>query len=708
MRPRIIWIIFRKEITEALRDRITLVVVILLPLIAYPLIVFTLAKVGEQQLRIEQRPEAARIALWGNAPSVLREWFERTNSMVLKEWEQAPATIRDSLLTGSVAAPAAPLPQNRRAAIKAVLSAKDVSASNNPVALAAHAAVSSGKVDAVLVIWPGFGKALETGAVGIVSIYFDSVREHSQMAADELEDQLRDFRRHIVAERERAQRLPSGFSRALDIVSSDVASAVRRTGYLLGLGIPLLLITLSVVGALYVAIDITAGEKDRGTMETLLCAPVRPLEIVCGKLLTVWAVSLACSLANTVSMAASFSRVTASIDLLEIPFSAYVLTFILMLPVGFTVSALLIAVAVMARDAKDAGNFTGAALMFVLMPLLAVMAFNPQLNRWTACLPLANIMLLIKSAFLEEVRIETAFLTVVSSAVYATLAILFAARVFGREQILLGSTARRSGLFTFERIPNAVPHPPLAVGMFCLVFVLLFYGSLVLEVKGVVTTLLVTQYGCLLIPVVLLTLWMKFSLRETFALRRPHWRTVVGAVLIGASAWAVLATTVTRFMPAPPDAVVEALKKALLVGREGYSLWLVWFVCAITPAVCEEVVFRGFILSGLRRFGQWPAIVISSLFFGLLHPSIYQFLPTFLLGLLLGWLVWVSGSVLCSIIVHALSNGVIATLVHLSVVPENLDAKGLLWAWPVTAAAAACLFSGIVLARSRSDRRAVR
>ena len=706
MRPWIVWVIFRKEITEALRDRVTLVVVVLLPLLAYPMIVFMLAKVGEQKLRIEQRPEPARAALWGDAPAVFRDWFARSNTVVLKEWEEAPESIRNSLFSGLVAAPPAPAPQSRRAAIKAVLGGNDASASNNPVAIAAQAAVSRGKVDAVLVLWPGFARALETGAVGAVSIYFDSVREQSQMAADELDDQLRDLRRHIVAERERTQRLPSGFSRALDIISSDVASSVRRTGHLLGLGIPLLLIALSVVGALYVAIDITAGEKDRGTMETLLCAPVRPLEIVCGKLLTVWAMSLASSLANTASMAASFSRVTASINLIEIPFSAYVLTFVLMLPVGFTVSALLMAVAVMARDAKDAGNFVSAALMFVFMPLVTVMAFNPQLNKWTACLPLANIMLLIKGAFLGEVRIETAFLATVSTAVYAALAIIFAARVFGREQILLGSNARRSGLLTFERTPDSLPTPAAAIGVFCLVFVLMFYGSLILEVTGVLTTLVVTQYGCLLIPVVLLTFWMKFSVRDTFSLRRPDWRAVIGALLIGVSAWAVLAATITRWMPAPPESVAEALKKALL-GEGRQPLWIVWFACAVTPAVCEEIVFRGFILSGLRRFGQWPAIVISSLLFALLHPSIYQFVPTFLLGMLLGWMVWVSGSIVCSIITHAVSNGVIATLFHLSIVPDNFDPKQLgSWEWPLVIGAGACLLTGIFLVRSQVTRRA--
>src|SRR5215207_6357437 len=106
MRPNIIWIIFRKEITEALRDRVTLVVVVLLPLLAYPLMIFTMAKLP-QRLLAEKEGEAPRIALWGQVPDALREWG--TNGLVFHEWEQAPESVRTSLITGTVSAPTVPV-----------------------------------------------------------------------------------------------------------------------------------------------------------------------------------------------------------------------------------------------------------------------------------------------------------------------------------------------------------------------------------------------------------------------------------------------------------------------------------------------------------------------------------------------------------------------------------------------------------------------
>jgi len=74
--------------------------------------------------------------------------------------------------------------------------------------------------------------------------------------------------------------------------------------------------------------------------------------------------------------------------------------------------------------------------------------------------------------------------------------------------------------------------------------------------------------------------------------------------------------------------------------------------------------FRGFVLSGLRRLGLWPAVLVCALLFGLAHSSVYRLLPTFVIGLLLSWLVWKTGSIWTGVVAHALNNGIAATLVY--------------------------------------------
>jgi sodium transport system permease protein len=149
---------------------------------------------------------------------------------------------------------------------------------------------------------------------------------------------------------------------------------------------------------------------------------------------------------------------------------------------------------------------------------------------------------------------------------------------------------------------------------------------------------------------------------QTFSLRWPYWRSLLGACLIGLTASAAVAGIVSRLAP-PPDSALHEMEELFQLGDKPAPLWNLWLVLAVTPALCEETFFRGLMLSGLRRWGAPTAIIITALLFGLLHGSIYRLLPTFLLGLVLGYAVWRSGSLYCSIVIHALNNGLIATLI---------------------------------------------
>ncbi len=687
MRPRIIWTIFRKEITDTLRDWLTLLVVIVLPLLLYPLLVIGMGKLAEMQAE-QQEARVSKIAVWGEAAEV-SAWLKPTNSLSLEPWTGAPDSIRRELAAGKVQ----PLPGSQSPAGE--------SEAGNPVQDAARSLISSRKVDAVLVIWPGFSQALGQGGLGRVSIYFDSVRPSSAGARERLGAALAGFRRAQLQQRERDHGLAAGFTRAVEILPRNVAPPARIQGEVIGSILPLLLILLTAAGGGYAAIDLTAGEKDRGTMQTLLCAPLHSTEMVLGKFCAVWAISLLAALANTTSLAATAARMVSAFGLRSLPLSTYAFTFVMLLPVTFTVAALFLAVAVLARDAKDAGNFFGPALVVLLAPLGASATPGMELNAWTALVPLANISLLIKAFFIAEAKPELIFLAMTSSVLYAGLTLLLAARVFGREQVLLGGKDAVRSLFRIERPQGALPTPAFAFTAFGLIFVAAFYGSLWLEKTGIITVMLATQYGLFLLPVVALAALMRFSPRQTFSLRWPHWRALAAAVLMGLSASVAIGGLVVRLQP-PPDSLARALEKLLLLDGKPMPLWTIWLVVGVTPALCEEALFRGLILSGLRRLGQWPAIGLSALLFALAHASIYRLLPTLCLGLLLGYLVWRTGSIVCGMMVHALNNGLLATLAHSDSLAAHLGLtkETVFLPWPLTLLGLAVLALGFLTLHS--------
>jgi sodium transport system permease protein len=387
-------------------------------------------------------------------------------------------------------------------------------------------------------------------------------------------------------------------------------------------------------------------------------------------------------------------RAASLIHMKLIPFGTLALSALLLVPATWTIAALFMAVAALARDSKDAGNFLAPLLLVVLSPIAATLFPGMELNSWTCFAPLANLSLLIRSLLLGETAGHLIFLTLLSSLAYAGLALALAARVFGREQILLGGPFSWRSLLRSDAGSRG-PTPGFVLTLFALILVGFFYGGLAVMDRGLLTILLVTQFGVLLLPTIGLSVAGKFPLAQTFSLRRPHWRSLVGSILIGLTAGLAVSGLVSRVVTTPEEWMRE-FSKLLQLGDQSAPLWKLWLVLALTPALCEETFFRGLLFSGLRRWGPWAAVGISALLFGLMHGSIYQFLPTFIIGLLLGYAVWRSGSLYCSILIHFLNNGLVATVAWSQ--GAKILAKAAL-PWSLTLGALGITLAGLALLR---------
>ena len=695
MRLFIVWVILKKELTETLRDRRTLMRLLLIPVLLYPLFAIAISKLQDSDATA-RAAKSSHVAVWGELPPSLKARLEASGKLDLRPWEGAPAAVRAAVETGTLV-PALPPPETDQGDEDAEPDGKKKAKPRwaepeNPLLAAAREQIETRSLDAVLVPWPSLGPALESGAEGQVSIYFDSVRADSALARERLGDGLDRARKELLLERETSRKLPPGFTRAVSILPRNVAPPSRRLGQILGSMMPMLLIMMSLLGGFLPAVDLTAGEKERGTMQTLLCAPLRPIEIITGKFLAVFAISLLTALANVVSMSFTLGRILPGE--VPVPITIYALTFVLLVPVSFLFSALFLALAVFARDFKDGQN----VLMPVYLPITLLTGLTAlpgiELDAWTAFAPILNIALLIKALFLGEARADLILLVLGSSALYAALALLLAARVFEREHVLLGGKDTARALLGLERRSGGEPSAAFSVTAFGAIFVLFFYGSLVLERFGVVTSLLLTQYGFFLLPAVGAVLLFGFSPRETLALRLPSPRGALAAVVLGLSAWAVAIGLLLRLVPVP-ESLAKSLGDILLLG--GKPFIAVFVVFALTPAICEELLFRGLLLSGLRKLGPTAAVVVTSLLFGLAHASVYRLLPTAFLGAVIGLTRLRTRSIFPGMIIHALNNGLALALLYYS--PPwagDLLARGTL-PWSLTLGGVAVFAVGLAL-----------
>lgn len=658
MRFRQVWTIYRKELLESFRDRRTLMMMVGFPVLIYPLLIMGMARLQESQEEATSARQSV-VDIWGNAPADLVSLLKEQQFNVRTN-EGLPGDVAAKLQSGEYPAVSPPPPASLQRSKKSSDKPKPM----HPLAIAAQPLILSRKVDVVLAVWPDLSKPMEQAGLGHVAVLYDSVRQDSEKAADRLTDALTKYRQTVRDAREHAKGLPQGFTTAVEIGQANVAPQSRRAGFGMGQILPFLLIMVSFTGAFYAAIDTTAGEKERGTMQTLLCAPLRSTEIVGGKFLGVWTISLISALANVISMAITFQRLTPAGFSLTVEPHVYALALLMLIPVTLMVTALFLAVGAFANEFKDGQNYLTPVLMLIMFPASAGMVPGMELNSSLMFVPILNVSLLIKSLFIGEAKPDTIFLVLVSSLVYAMLGVVFAARVFQRETVLVGGTDNIRGLFGMDRRRGAAwaPTPSLVLTVFAVALVAAFYGGLALHDVSLVTMLLSTEWIFLLLPVVLTVALLHFDPRKTLSLRLPSWRAALAGLLLGSASWVIAASIAFYLIPVPEE-FGRALQKTLLLDDgKPVSLGLIWFCVAVSPAICEELLFRGLIAAGLRSLGRWPMLIVTALLFGIAHASIYRLLPTFFLGLVLGYSAWKSRSIFTSMLVHMINNGLLVAL----------------------------------------------
>lgn len=715
MRQRWVRIIFLKELVETLRDRRTLFMMLVLPIFLYPLIFLGIGAVTESQLaRLEREP--SRVVLWGDAPSWVTQGLTgdpegRFRLLPLV----APATLaercaaaRSALLASEaevvlLVGPAQPCRE---------LQPEQPRQPAAPSAAALEARASTPE--------PEEGSWDAGGPLGRFAVLHDGASEASELGSHRVERVLRRAARDELRRVLGQAGLDPELAAPIAVVSRNVAGSERMGGHFAGRILPMLLVMMVVLGAFYPAVDLTAGEKERGTLETLVSAPVRPVEIVAGKYLAVVSVSLIASGVNLASMALTIYRMTVSTSGLEGTFSlspgGALTVLALLVPTSLFFSALMLAVAMLARDFKEAQNLLTPVYMICLLPTILASLPGVELNRLTALAPGVNIALVVKDVLTNQASAEAVFGVMLVNGAYAVLALVAAARLLASECVRFGAGRPWQGwpglrtLAAGLRRPAAAgraPSPGGALAYYAATLVLLYYVASLLQERDVVSGLLITEWGLLLLPALALARLLGLDLRRTFSLRLPRPASLPGILLVAGSAWslAIVLGGLSQLVFPMPEAFAEEFRRFFDLPREKLAMPGLLFLFALSPAICEEIAMRGFILAGLRdRLGRWPTVLAVGLLFGLFHLSAYRFLPTAALGMVLTFVVWQTGSIFAGMLVHFGINAVIFSASSIPAVAALCGMQGDEVArWPVVALYLLPLTAGLVwLGRVRS------
>jgi sodium transport system permease protein len=398
---RNIGIVYRKELTEALRDSRTLISSILIPLFLFPVLTvgigYAFVEVADQASH-----EASRIMVLGGAdsPDVVQRLKQASNLRVV------------------------PYKQNYAELI------------------------SNKKIRAAIDLPPGFQADVEHGSHPEVKIYVFSGDLKSMLSATRIKEQLTEYRDSMVRDRLAAQNLPESLMKPFSVQQQNIVSEDRVAGESYGGLITYLVILMCMTGAMYPAMDLTAGEKERGTMETILSSPIDRTHLVLGKFFLVLTASLATATLSVLSMAGSFAVLSHygkgqgigdDFPILTMHAQTAFAIFIMALPVAVLFSAVLMTISLFAKTFKEAQSYLTPMTFLVIVPAIAAVIPGIELTAKLALVPILNVGLLCKELVTGTYHWEYIGLIFGCTCVYAGIALFLAVKMFQRESVLFSS-----------------------------------------------------------------------------------------------------------------------------------------------------------------------------------------------------------------------------------------------------------------------------
>ena len=471
--------------------------------------------------------------------------------------------------------------------------------------------------------------------------------------------------------------------------AEDVATAREVGGSVWSRLFPFLLVMMALTGAFYPAIDLCAGEKERGTMETLLISPAsrsrnRPREILDGDAgerddrhpqpaLHGADRGSTCPSGGGLSNDAARRSAAASSSVIAPPtMQAAFWMILLLIPLAAFFSAVCVALAVLARSMKE-GQYYMTPLYIICMPLIFLTLMpGIELDLFYSLVPITGVGLLLRALILGNYDVALRFFlpVLVPTVVYAAVALRWAVDQFQREDVLFRESEHFSlSAWLRHLVRDRDPIPTGGEAVLCFALILTCTWFLMLYLARQSSSLswgsvIAGQWIILLPPVIMafiLTADPKRTLRLAWPEKRYLWL-AVALVLALNPLVNELGPLVQWFFP------ISSLIKTSLSKLQAQSPGLLASIAifALIPAICEEFAFRGFILSGLEHeHRRRSAILLSALMFGFLHVLLSLFQQLFnatLLGIVLGLLAVRSRSILPGIVFHFINNAMAVAL----------------------------------------------
>lgn len=676
MKTKAFKLLLKKELLDVFRDKKAIIMMVLVPILLYPLIFFgSMAVMTMIQSNMEEGEY--KVAIVASDDGALKSAVEKHNEnakVEAQEKAETESTDQGNSSDDSVS-------QKNSASTSANGIATDVLTLVDAPSGDYQEALQNEELDAYVT------SSKDSSGKTVYEVYYVSSITNSSYAAGIVRDVVDELSREESKEKIQAAGLDADvIMNPVVYESEDLASSEQSAGSILGMILPFLLVLSLLMGTMYPAIDVTAGEKERGTLETLLTLPVSNREIIFSKFFTVAIIGIISALLNIVSIAfmgiymirlmgdamESMGISFAGIDIGKfIP--AIIFTVLAILAFSLFISAVTMCITSLAKSYKEANNYITPLMLVVMLTGYIGFIPNIELTHTMALVPVANICLMIKNLLLFKVEYNLVAVVLMSNVLYAIVAVLILSRIYDSENVLFDEG--KFSLKLFERRSNMKKGgvPTTGDAWFMVVFVMfayLYLGS-VLEMKYGFGGIFGIQMIIFVLPL-LYVLYTKRSILQTYSFRKTKLMNFVAALFMGCGTMLIgiiLTSFVSMLFPTEAEMVSSGLMNELMSDNE----LLTFAVVALTPAVCEEMLFRGFLFSAFRgRHKIVVSVLLTAVIFGVYHMSIVRFFTTALLGAALAVIVYYSDSIFPAMMMHAINNGIAVLQMYHPDTMENI------------------------------------
>lgn len=676
MKTKAFKLLLKKELLDVFRDKKAIIMMVLVPILLYPLIFFgSMAVMTMIQSNMEEGEY--KVAIVASDDGALKSAVEKHNEnakVEAREKAETESTDQGNSSDDSVS-------QKNSASTSANGIATDVLTLVDAPSGDYQEALQNEELDAYVT------SSKDSSGKTVYEVYYVSSITNSSYAAGIVRDVVDELSREESKEKIQAAGLDADvIMNPVVYESEDLASSEQSAGSILGMILPFLLVLSLLMGTMYPAIDVTAGEKERGTLETLLTLPVSNREIIFSKFFTVAIIGIISALLNIVSIAfmgiymirlmgdamESMGISFAGIDIGKfIP--AIIFTVLAILAFSLFISAVTMCITSLAKSYKEANNYITPLMLVVMLTGYIGFIPNIELTHTMALVPVANICLMIKNLLLFKVEYKLVAVVLMSNVLYAIVAVLILSRIYDSENVLFDEG--KFSLKLFERRSNMKKGgvPTTGDAWFMVVFVMfayLYLGS-VLEMKYGFGGIFGIQMIIFVLPL-LYVLYTKRSILQTYSFRKTKLMNFVAALFMGCGTMLIgiiLTSFVSMLFPTEAEMVSSGLMNELMSDNE----LLTFAVVALTPAICEEMLFRGFLFSAFRgRHKIVVSVLLTVVIFGVYHMSIVRFFTTALLGAALAVIVYYSDSIFPAMMMHAINNGIAVLQMYHPDTMENI------------------------------------